>query len=259
MASSPITSWQIDGETVKTVTDFLFLSSKITADGDCSHEIKRCLFLGRKVMTNLDRIVKSRDTTLSTKVHLVKAVVFPVVMYGCENWTIQKAEHWRIDAFELWCWKRCLRVPWTARRSNQSILKEISPGCSLEGLMLNWNSSTLATWCGELTHWKRPWCWERLRAGGEGDDRGWDGWMTSPTQWTWVWVNSGSWRCQGSLRCCSPWGRKESDMTEQLKWTEVKRYGRSYLLLVLKTVKSEHKYARSVLTTDPSRKGTREN
>ena len=133
MASSPITSWQIDGETVD---DFIFLGSKITADGDCSHEIKRCLFLGRKVMTNLDRIVKSRDTTLSTKVHLVKAVVFPVVMYGCENWTIQKAEHWRIDAFELWCWRRLLRVPWTARRSNQSILKEISPGCSLIGLIL---------------------------------------------------------------------------------------------------------------------------
>ena len=133
MASGPITSWQIDGETV---ADFIFLSSKITADGDFSHDIKRHLLLGRKVMTNLDSILKSRDITLSTKVHLVKAIVFPVVMYGCESWTIKRAEHRRINAFELWCWRRLLRVPWTARRSNQSILKEISPGCSLEGLML---------------------------------------------------------------------------------------------------------------------------
>ena len=126
MASGPITLWQIDGETMETVTDFIFLGSKITADGDCSHEIKRCLLLGRKAMTNLDSILKSRDITLPTKVHLVKAMVFPVVMYGCEGWTIKKAEHQRIDAFELWCWRRLLRVPWTAR-SNQSILKEISP------------------------------------------------------------------------------------------------------------------------------------
>ena len=136
MASSPITSWQIDGETVETVTDFIFLSSKITADGDCSHETKRCLLLGRKAMTNLDSILKSRDITLSTKIHLVKAMVFPVVIYECDSWTVKKAERRRIDAFELWCWRRLLRVPWTARRCNQSILKEISPGCSLEGLML---------------------------------------------------------------------------------------------------------------------------
>ena len=133
MASDPITSWQIDGETV---ADFIFFGSKITADGDGSHEIKRCLLLGRKVMTNLDSILKSRDITLSTKVHLVKAMVFPVVMYGCESWTIKKAEHRRIDAFELWCWRRLLWVPWTSRRSKQSILKEISPEYSLEGLML---------------------------------------------------------------------------------------------------------------------------
>ena len=133
MASGPITSWQIDGETVETVPDFILGGSKIIADGDCSHEIKR---KGRKVMTNLDSILKSRDITLSTKIYLVKAMVFPVVMYGCESWTVKKAEHQRIDAFELWCWRRLLRVPWTARRSNQSILKEISPGCSLEGLML---------------------------------------------------------------------------------------------------------------------------
>ena len=136
MASGPITSWEIDGETVETVSAFIFLGSKITADGDCSHEIKRRLLLGRKVMTNLDSILKSRDITFPTKVRLVKAMVFPVVMYVCESWTVKKAEHQRINAFELWCWRRLLRVPWTARRSNQSILKEISPGCSLEGLML---------------------------------------------------------------------------------------------------------------------------
>ena len=136
MASGPITSWQIDGETVETVADFILGGSKITADGDCSHEIKRHLLLGRKVKTNIDSILKSRDITLPTKIHLVKAIVFPVVMYGSESWTIKKAEHQRIDAFERWCWRRFLRVPWTARRSNQSILKEISPECSLEGLML---------------------------------------------------------------------------------------------------------------------------
>ena len=136
VASDPITSWQIDGETMETVRDFIFLGSKITAESDCSHEIKRRLLLGRKFVINLDSILKSRDVTLPTKVHLIKAMVFPVDMYGCERWTIKKAEHRRIDAFELWCWRRLLRVPWTARRSNQSILKEISPGCSLEGLML---------------------------------------------------------------------------------------------------------------------------
>ena len=136
MASGPITSWEIDRETVETVSDFIFGGSKITADGDCSHEIKRHLLLGGKVMTNLDSILKSRDITLPTKVCLVKAMVFPVVMYGCESWTVKKAERQRIDAVELWCWRRLLRVPWTARRSNQSILREIGPGCSLEGLML---------------------------------------------------------------------------------------------------------------------------
>ena len=184
----------------------------------CSHEIKRRLLLGRKVMTNLDSIFKSRDITLPTKVRLVKVMVFPVVMYGCESWTVKKAEHRGIDAFELWCWRRLLRVPWTARRSNRSILKEISLGCSLEGLMRSWswNSNTLATSCEELTHLKRPWCWERLGAGGEGDGRGWDGWMPSPTWWTWVWVGDG----QGGLACCNSWGHKESDTTERPNWTE---------------------------------------
>ena len=142
MASSPITSWEIDGETVEAVSDFIFGGSKITADGDCSHEIKRHLLLGRKVMTNLDSIFRSRDITLPTKIRLVKAMVFPVVMYGCESWTVKKAEGRRIDAFELWCWRRVLRVPWTARSSNQSILKEPRPGCSLEGLILKLDSNT---------------------------------------------------------------------------------------------------------------------
>ena len=150
MASGPITSWQIDGE------NFILGGSKITADGDCSHEIKRRLPLGRKVMTNLDSILKSRDITLPTKVHLVKAMVFPVGMYGYESWTMKKAEHRRIDAFELWCWRRLLRVPWTARRSNQSILKEISPGCSLEGLMLKLHLQYISSSCEKLSHWKRP-------------------------------------------------------------------------------------------------------
>ena len=145
---------------------------KFTADDDCSHEIKRHLLLGRKVMTNPDSILKSRDITLLTKVRLVKAMVFPVVMYGCESWTIKKAECWRIYAFELWCWRRLLRVPWTARRPNQSILREISPECHWKDWCWSCNSNTLATWCKELTHWKRPWFWERLKVGGEGVDRG---------------------------------------------------------------------------------------
>ena len=146
-------------------------------------------------------------------------MVSPVVMYGCENWTIKKAEHWRIDAFELWNWRRLLRVPWTVRRSNQSILRDISPKCSLEGLMLKLKLQYFAHWCEELTHLKRPWCWERLKMGGEGDDRGWGGWMASPTQWPWVRINSGVGDGQGGLACCSPWGCKELDTTELLNWT----------------------------------------
>ena len=148
MASGPIPSWQIDGETMETVTDFIFLGSKITADGDCSHEVKRCLLLGRKAVTKLDSILKSRDITLLTKVNLVKAMVFPAVMYGCESWTIKKAECWRPDAFELWCWRRLLR--WTSRRSNQSILKEISAEYHWKDWCWSWSANTLATWCEEL-------------------------------------------------------------------------------------------------------------
>ena len=149
-----------------------FLGSKITADGDCSHEIKGHLLLGRKVMTNLDSILKSRDITLPTKVRLVKAMVFPVAMYGCDSWTVKRAECGRIDAFELWCWRRLLRGPWNARRSSQSILNEIMLGVHWKDWCWSWNSNTLATSCEELTHWKRPWCWEGLGTGGEGDDKG---------------------------------------------------------------------------------------
>ena len=165
-------------------------------------------------MTNLDSTLKNRDATLPTKVHLVKAMVFPVVMHGCEIWTIKKAEHWRIDAFELWCWRRLSKALWTARRSNQSILKETGPEYSLEGLMLKLKLKYFGHLMWRTAHWKRPWCWERLKVGGEGDSRGWDGWMASPTQW--VWVGDG----QGGLVCCSPWGCKESHMTEWLNWTE---------------------------------------
>ena len=179
-------------ETTETVRDFIFLGSKITADGDCSHENKRCLLLGRKAMTNLDSISKSRDIAFLRKVHLVKAMVFLVVMYGCDSWTIKKAECWRTDAFELWCWRRLVRVPWTTRRSNHSILEEISPEYSLEGLMWSGSSNTLATWCEELTHWKRPYAGKDWRQEEKGTTL-WDGWMASPIQRTWVWASFRSW------------------------------------------------------------------
>ena len=215
MASGPITSWQIDGETMERVIDFIFLGSKITAEGDCSHEIKRCLFLGRKVIINLESILKSRDITLPTKVCLVKAMVFPVVMYGCESWTVKKAECQRIDAFELWCWRRLLRVPWTARRSTQSILKEISPEHSLEGLMLKLKSPVLRP--PDVKNWLT---WKDPDAGkGSGQEEkgttGWDGWHHQHNGHEFGWtlgVGDG----QGGLACCSSWGCKELDMTEQL-------------------------------------------
>ena len=184
MASGSITSLQIDGETVETVADFIFLGSKINVDGDCSYDIKRRSLLGRKVMINLDSIFKSRDITLPTKFYLVKVMVFPIVMYGCESWTIEKTEWWRIDAFELWSWRRLLRIAWAARRPNQSILKKSILNIHWKDWCWSWNSNTLATWCEELT---------LLRAGGEGDDRGWDRWIASPTQSAWVWANSGIW------------------------------------------------------------------
>ena len=179
----------------------LFLEgSKITADGDCSHEIRRCLLLGKKVMINLDSILKSRDITLPTKVHLVKAKISPVVMYGCESWTVKKAECWRIDAFELWCWRRLLRVPWTARRSNQSILREISPACSLEGLMLKLKLQYFGHLMRRADSFEETLMLGKIegrRRRDENEAGGWDGWMASPTQWTWIWVDSGSWLWTG--------------------------------------------------------------
>ena len=222
MESGPITSQQIDGETVEKVTDFNFLGSKITANGDCSHEIKRRLLLRRKAMTNLDSILKSRDITLLTKVHLVKAMDFPVLMYGYESWTIKKSEQWRIDAFELWCWRRLLRVPWTARRSDQSILKEINPEYSLEGLMLKLKfqysghlmrrtDSLEKTLILRKTEGRRRRGWQRMR------------WLDGITDSMDIKfeqaavVHNG----QGSLTCYSPWGHKELDTTEWLNWTEL--------------------------------------
>ena len=158
---------------------------------------------------------------MPTKVCVVKTMVFPVVMYGCESWIIKQAEHQRIDAFELWCWRRLLKVPWTARRSNQSILKEISPGCSLEGLMLKLKLQYFGHLMQRVDSLEKPWCWEGLGAGGEGDDRGWDGWMASPTRWAWVWVNSGSWWWTRRPHVLWFWGLKESDTTERLNWTEL--------------------------------------
>ena len=181
MASSPITSWQIDGEAMETVRDFIFLGSKITADGDCSHEIKRHLLLGRKAMTNLDSRLKSRDITLPTKVHLVKAMVFPVVMYGCESWTRKKAECQRIDAFELGCWRRLLRVPWAARRSNQSILKEASPEYSLKGLMLKLKLQSFDHLMQRTNSLEKTLMLGKIEGGRRTENRSWDGWMESPT------------------------------------------------------------------------------
>ena len=220
MASGHITSWQIDGVTVETVADFIFLGSKITADGDCSHEIKRCLLLGRKVMTNPDSILKSRDTTLPTKIHLVKAMVFPAVMYGCESWTIKKAERWKIDAFELWCWRRLLRDPRTARRSNQSILKEISPGCSLVGLMLKlklqyfWPPDVKSWPIGKDLDVEKDWGQEE-KGTTEDEMVGWHhqldghgfGWTPG--------VGDG----QGGLACCCSWGcRVRHDWVTEVNW-----------------------------------------
>ena len=203
------------GQQWKQWDNFIFLGSKITADGDSSHEIKRPLLLGRKTMTNLDSILKSRGISLLTKVYLVKAMVFPVVMCGCESWTIKKAERWRINAFELWCWRRLLRVPWTARRSNQSILKEISPGCTLEGLMLKLKLQYSGHLMRRADLFKKTLMLGKIEGRRRRDDRGWDGWMALPTQWTWG-VGPGVGDGQGGLACCSSWGRKESDMTEQL-------------------------------------------
>ena len=207
-ASGPITSWEIDGETV---SDFIFYSSKITADGDCSHEIKRRLLLRRKVKTNLDSIFKSRDITLPTKARLVKTMVFPVVMYGCESWTVKKAERRRVDAFELWCWRRLLRVPWTERRSNQSILKEINPGISLEGMMLKLNLQYFGHLMRRVDSGKDSDAgrnWGQEEKGTTKDEMaGWHHRLNGHESEQALGVGDG----QGSLACCSPQGRKESD------------------------------------------------
>ena len=220
MASWPITSWQIDRETVETVTDFILGGSKITADGNCSHEIKRHLLLGRKVMIYLDSILKSTDITLPTTIHLVKAIVFPVVMYGCEIWTIKKADNQRIDAFELWCWRKLLRIPWTTRRSSQSIPKEISPEYSLEGLMLKLKLQYLATLCEELTYLIDPDAgkdWRQEEKGTIEDEMVGCHYQLNRHEFEYTpRVGDG----QGGLACCSPWGHKKLDMTEWLNWTK---------------------------------------
>ena len=220
MASGPSIH---DGETVETMTDFILGGSKITADGDCSHEIKRCLLLGRKVMTNLDSILKSRGIALPTKVCLVKAMVFPVVTYGCESWTIKKAEHWRIGAFELRCWRKLLRVPWTARKSNQSILKEISPEYSLEGLMLKLKFQSFGHLMGRTDSLEKTLMVGMIEGRRKRGWWGWDGWMASLTQWAWVWSCSGSWWWTEKPGLLQSMGsqRIKHDWATELNWTKV--------------------------------------
>ena len=221
-ASAPITSWQIDGETMETVTAFILGGSKITADGDCSYEIKRRFLLGRKAMINLDSILKSWDITLPTKVHLVKAMFFPVIMYGCESWTIKKAEHQRIDAFELWCWRRLLRVPWTARRSNQFILKEISPESWIFIGRTDAEAETPILWPPHAKSWliwKDPDAgkdWSQEKGTTEDEMAGWHHCLDGrESRWT-LGVGDG----QGGLACCDSWGHKELDTTERLIWSD---------------------------------------
>ena len=219
--ASIITSWQIDGETMKTVTDFIFLGFKITADGDCSHEIKRHLLLGRKAMSHLDSILKSKDITLPTKVHLVKARVFPVVMYGFESRTIEKVECQRIDAFELWCWRRLLRVSWTTRRSDQSILKEINPEYPRERWVLKLKLQYLGHLMRRTDSLEKTLMLGKSKGRRRRDDRGWDGWMASLTRWIWVWADSGSWWWTGKCGMLQSMGsqRVGYDWVTELNWT----------------------------------------
>ena len=225
MTSGPITSRRIDEETVKTVADFIFLAPKSLQMVIAAMKLRR-LLLGRKVMTNLDSILKSRDITLPTKVHLVKAMVFPVVMYGCESWAIKKAEHWRIDAFELWCWRRLLRVPWTARRSTQSILKEISPGCSLEGLMLKLKLQYFSHLIQRTDSLEKTLMLEKIEGGRRRGNSRWDDWIASVTQWTWLWVSFGSWWWTGKPGMQQSMGSQRvghscaTELKTILKWEE---------------------------------------
>ena len=214
--------WEIDGETVETMSGVICLCSKITADGDCSHEVKRCLLLGRKVMTNVYSILKSRDITLPTKFCVVKAMVFPVVIYGCESWTLKKTECQKNDAFELWCWRRLLRVPWTGRRYNQSILKEISPRWWLEGLVLTLKLQYFGHLMQRGDSLEKTLMLGRIWGRRKGEDRGWDGWMASPTWWTWVWVNSRSWWWTGRPGVLQFMGlqRVGHNWVTELNWTE---------------------------------------
>ena len=206
---------------METVSEFISLCSKITEDHDCSHEIKRYLLFGRKAMINLDSRLKSRDIT-SKKVHLVKAMVFPIVLCGGESWTIKKAEHWRIDAFELWCWRRVLRIPWTARRSNQSILKEVSPEYSLEGLILKLKLQYFGHLMRRTNSFEKTVMLGKIEGRRRRDDRGWDGWMASLTRWTWVWVSSRSWWWTGKSGVLQSMGlqRVGHDWVTELNWTE---------------------------------------
>ena len=224
METGPITAWQIDGERMETVTDFIFRGSRITADGDYSHEIKRCLLLGRKTMTNLDSILKSRHITLLTKGHLVKAMVFPVVTYATESWTTKKAEHQRIDALELWCWRRLLRVPWTARWSNQPILKEISSEYSLEGLMLKLKLQYSGHLMQSTDSLEKTLMLEKIEGRRRQGRQRMNGWMTSLTQWTWVGVGSGSWWWTGKpgMLQSMQLQRVIHDWATELNWTERK-------------------------------------
>ena len=228
MASCSITSWQVDGETMERVADFIFGGSKITVDGDCSPELRRYSLAGKYDQPR--QHIKKQRHYFAKKDPSSQSYGFPAVMYECCSWTMKKAEHQIIDAFELWCWRRLLRVPWTARRSNLSILKEIIAEYSLEGLMLRLKFQYLASWCEELTHLKRPWWWERLRVGGEGDDRGWNGCMASPTQWTWVWVNYRSWWCTRKSGMLQSMGLQivRHDWVSELNWIELSSRNQIY-------------------------------